>query len=224
MLSVGPMPGRAGTDILIRPFLQVRDGIHHAAAKLSIPRPGAVKAVFFHRSRREAKETRSLGRTQISEWWSFRSHRQHPSDKRRIGAPDSTHVHSRHIQMVALRLISVVQRPVDGSPKTVVAPTGWPRSTLSTFRGPCTRGLDRISRTCPDDRDEPLPPSRGSAFASPRPSFHRHKRSGLQPGRLSFRAQHDTSRPPFPAIPPTRFKARRAPRKTKSSTPGTTPC
>lgn len=103
------MTGRAGTDILIRPFLQVLNGIHHAAAKLSIPRPGAVKAVLFHRSRREAKETRSLGRTQISEWWSFRSHRKHPSDKRRIGAPDSTHVHSRHIPMAAQRLDTDIQ-------------------------------------------------------------------------------------------------------------------
>lgn len=72
------MTGRAGTDILIRPFLQVLNGIHHAASKLSIPRPGAVKAVLFHRSQREAKETRRLGRTQISEWWGFLSHRKHP--------------------------------------------------------------------------------------------------------------------------------------------------
>lgn len=104
MLSVRHMTGRAGTDILIRPFLQIRNGIHHAASKLSIPRAGAVKPVLFHRSRREAKESRSLARTQISEWWGFQSHCKHPSDKRRIGAPDSTHLLSQHLPMAALRL------------------------------------------------------------------------------------------------------------------------
>ena len=121
------MTGRAGTDILIRPFLQIRDGIHHAAAKLSMPRPGAVKAVLFHRSRREAKETRSLGRTQLSEWWGFRRHRQHPSDKGGIGAPDSIHVRSVHIPMAAQRLIEVVADRDAPAPKQPFGAVGSKR-------------------------------------------------------------------------------------------------
>src|SRR3546814_19115986 len=74
----------------------------------------------------------------------------------------------------------------------------WPGSILPTLGESCIHGFDRISRTCPDDRDGRLPPSWGSTFASPRLSFPRHKRLGLRPGRLSFRAKHDTSRPLAP--------------------------
>src|SRR3546814_3920977 len=70
-------------------------------------------------------------------------------------------------------------------PHQIRAVIFWPGSILPTLGESCIHGFDRISRTCPDDRDGRLPPSWGSTFASPRLSFHRHKRLDRKSTRLN---------------------------------------